>query len=124
MRMLLPLSLPKMLACPPNCPERRLTLPLELVSDEGRNDTPNEQHHRGSMQPIKCSACGGATFHHDQLKAGMPGAPLFVGGFLRSVPVVASVCLACGLIASHVDEAALAKLRARHPNWNDTEAAI
>ena len=42
----------------------------------------------------------------------------------RDILARASVCLTCGHVSHFVDDATLAKLRARHPGWKQQEAEV
>jgi hypothetical protein len=66
------------------------------------------------MQPNKCTACGGTDFDHDRFHTGLAAFPrTFFNVFFGSVLAKCSVCLTCGFVAVHVDDASLATVRAR-----------
>ncbi len=73
------------------------------------------------MQPTKCLECGGSTFEHGQYIIEMP---VFQNPNVREVPAKCSVCLFCGKVALHVDDATLEQLRARNPSWAGLEAEL
>jgi hypothetical protein len=77
------------------------------------------------MQPSKCAACGGTDFNHDQYATGLAAFPrTFTNFFFEGVLAKCSVCLSCGCIAVHVDDATLEKLRARNARAKTKETVL
>ncbi len=76
------------------------------------------------MQPTKCRSCGESQFHHDQLQAGLVNGEKTI---LSQSPgdgivVRCSVCLACGIFTTYIDDASLTVLRALHPEFTRKDA--
>jgi hypothetical protein len=68
------------------------------------------------MRPTRCPACGGSAFEHDQFITGLVSSPRGMLNMFRDIAANCSVCLSCGHVSAHVDDAALEKLRARNPD--------
>lgn len=73
------------------------------------------------MQPVKCLACGGSSFEHGRYIAELA---VLNNPNTRQVPAKCSVCLGCGYVAIHLDDAPLDELRAHDPTWKGREVEI
>jgi predicted nucleic-acid-binding Zn-ribbon protein len=74
------------------------------------------------MHPMKCPACASSSFHHDQWIAALGAFPRTFVNIFRSLFARCSICLACGYVSTYIDDATLAKLRARSTAWKSQEA--
>lgn len=75
------------------------------------------------MQPNKCLACGGSDFHHGPVKIGLLKWPLAIGGHFGGCYIQAAAWMACGTVATYVDEPTLEWLR-RKAGWTPKEVTV
>jgi hypothetical protein len=76
------------------------------------------------MRPDKCPTCGGTDFHEGEFGTGLVAFPRTFANLFGNILVLGSVCLSCGSVAFHVDEATLSELRARNVGGKTKEAEL